>query len=265
MLRCASLNASAAAAALCIFSVPALAASLSTSNITSGGATVTISGHSGKWSYTLFKSSDLANAVPGYNCVATGISGSTLTLTGLDADTSYRVDAAVFDYCGGSGYLTNVSFTTAAGATNPALTISNLTGSLITTPSATLTIANHTDAWYYKYTVPQGGTCSSEVASGTSTKNVTGLAGNTSYTFKAYSDSTCSTELAAAANAFLTRPAKPTSFTVTAGTARVELTAQITGTGVLSKWQYRQKASTDNDTSALGKTSAPPPPRSPTG
>ena len=62
--------------------------------------------------------------------------------------------------------------------------------------TATLTIANHSENWYYKYTSPDGGTCSS-AQSGT-TADVSGLTGGMTYTFKAYSDSTCSTLLATA-------------------------------------------------------------------
>ena len=86
--------------------------------------------------------------------------------------------------------------------------------------------------------------------SGTSA-GLTGLAGNTSYTFKAYSDSGCSTELAVA-TAFLTKPGKPTTPTATAGAASGTLTlaATVTGGGAISKWQYVKK----EGTSAWGTT-----------
>ena len=73
---------------------------------------------------------------------------------------------------------------------NPALTASNLG-----TTTATLTIAHHSGNWYYQHT-NTGATCDGPV-SGTS-KDLTGLTANTAYTYSAYSDSACSTLLAAA-------------------------------------------------------------------
>ena len=61
----------------------------------------------------------------------------------------------------------------------------------------------HTGDWYYKYTSPAGGSCSASAVTGTSV-DLTGLDGNTSYTYKAYSDSGCNTELAS--ETFLTKP-----------------------------------------------------------
>ena len=66
--------------------------------------------------------------------------------------------------------------------------------------TATLTIANHSGNWYYKANAAPYTSCLSNAVPTTST-SLTSLAGNTSYTFKAYSNSVCSTELAAAAAA----------------------------------------------------------------
>ena len=71
-----------------------------------------------------------------------------------------------------------------------------LTSSSVTATTATLTIANHAGDWYYKHT-NTGATCDGPV-SGTS-KNLTGLTAGTSYTYSAYSDSSCATLLATAA------------------------------------------------------------------
>ena len=113
-----------------------------------------------------------------------------------------------------------------------------LTVSSVTHHSATLTIGNHTGDWYYKATTPTSGVCSA-TAVATASLDLADLAGNTSYTFKAYSNSTCATELATA-SAFLTKPAKPSKPTVTAGAGRDTLTlsASVTGDGTLTKWQY---------------------------
>ena len=72
-----------------------------------------------------------------------------------------------------------------------------LATSNVTDTSVTLTIAGHSGNWHYQYTTPTGGSCAS--AGSGSTANVTGLSPNVAYTFKAYSDSSCSTELATAA------------------------------------------------------------------
>ena len=113
-----------------------------------------------------------------------------------------------------------------------------LTVSSVTHHSATLTIGNHTGDWYYKATTPTSGVCSATAVT-TASLDLADLAGNTSYTFTAYSNSTCATELATA-SAFLTKPAKPSKPTVTAGAGRDTLTlsASVTGDGTLTKWQY---------------------------
>ena len=95
-------------------------------------------------------------------------------------------------------------------APNPSLTASNVAAT-----TATLTVANHADAWYYKHT-NTGATCDGPV-SGT-TKNLTGLSAGTSYTYSAYSDSGCtSANLLATAAAFTTPhspPGAPTNLRV---------------------------------------------------
>ena len=126
--------------------------------------------------------------------------------------------------------------------------VSTLTATDVTHNAARLTIADHSGAWYYKYTSPDDGSCSS-VSSGTTTASLSSLAGNTSYTFKAYSDSSCTTELTSASTdvVLLTQPAKPTTPTVTAGVGSGKLTISSSvsgGSGALKKWQY----TTDNGT-----------------
>ena len=69
-----------------------------------------------------------------------------------------------------------------------------------------LTIANHSGEWYYKYTSPAVGNCSSAVSAGTDTARATGLVYNTSYTFAAYSDNGCSAELATASSVTTLNP-----------------------------------------------------------
>ena len=69
-----------------------------------------------------------------------------------------------------------------------------LTASQETRNTATLTIAHHTGNWWHKQTSPGTGRCSTAISGVTA--NLTGLTPGTPYTWKAYSDSGCSTEIA---------------------------------------------------------------------
>ena len=76
---------------------------------------------------------------------------------------------------------------------------------------------------------------------------LSGLAGNTSYTFKAYRDSSCTTELAATSATFLTKPGRPTQPTMTAGPGSGEVTLASTlsgGSGALTRWEYTKDGGT---------------------
>ena len=99
-----------------------------------------------------------------------------------------------------------------APATTPATTLS--AGSIGAT-NAVLTIANHTGNWYYKADTGPHTSCST-AQSGT-TATLSGLTAGTTYTYKAYSDSGCTTgNLLATASAFttLTPPSSPQSVSV---------------------------------------------------
>ena len=136
----------------------------------------------------------------------------------------------------------------AQGATPPPLVDENLASSSVEATTATLTISGYTAAWYYKANAAPDTGCKGPVAANTTTKALTNLSTNTSYTYKAYSDSGCSTELGAT-SPFLTKPGTPTTPVAAAGAGSGKLTinASVTGNGTLSKWQYQQKASTDSD------------------
>ena len=71
-----------------------------------------------------------------------------------------------------------------------------LTASSEEDDTATLTIGNYAAAngWYHKHTTPSNGTCSGKQTAAAA--SLSSLSGNTDYTYKAYSDSGCSTELA---------------------------------------------------------------------
>ena len=209
---------------------------LSADTVTRTTATLTLGGHTGNWWWT---------KDGGATCSNTGVSGDTLSLTDLSAGTTYTINAFSNSGCGPtSAEIAAVTFSTAAAVT--------LSASSVEATTATLTIANHTGAWYYKYTVPAtpAGSCSSVVASGTTTASLTGLAANTNHTFKAYSDSGCTTELTGASTDadFLTKPGKPTkpAAATSVGSGKLTVTASVTGSGTLSKWQYQQKEGNGN-------------------
>ena len=100
----------------------------------------------------------------------------------------------------GSGMIAIVGY---AKANTPALSAGSITAT-----TATLTLANNSAAWYYKKTSPTpAGTCTSRTSSQT-TVSLTSLTAGTSYTHKAYSDSSCTTEIGSAT--FTTKIAGPT-------------------------------------------------------
>ena len=67
----------------------------------------------------------------------------------------------------------------------------SLTTSGVTSTGATLNIASHSGQWWYQANTGPDASCQGPVASGTSTKALTGLTGGTAYIYSAYSDSTC--------------------------------------------------------------------------
>ena len=130
------------------------------------------------------------------------------TLSSLTNDTAYTIRVAAVNTTGDGAWSDEATGTPSAVT---------LTASNVTSGGATLTLAGHTAAWYYKYTAPSGGDCSSAVSAGTATATLTDLRGSTGYTFNAYGDSSCST-LLATAPAFTTSaptaPSAPTGLTI---------------------------------------------------
>ena len=183
---------------------------------------LTIANWSGDWYYKYTNPT-------GGTCSST-VSGATAIATGLNSNTSYTFKAYSDSSC------STVLATAAATSTLAAATLS-ATG--MTHNSATLTIANYSGSWYYKYT---SGSCSTTAVSGT-TVSVSGLAGNTSYTFNAYIDSSCAMALTTPTTdaQFLTKPAKPTTPTVTTGVGSgnlIIISPLRGGRGALTRWEY---------------------------
>ena len=215
---------------------------LNLNSVTSTSATLTLlSDHTGSWWWTMDNDTE--------TCTSDGVSGTTLTVSGLTETTTYTITAYGQEGCNDTDKIASLTFRTPI---TPAVPLpvqeGTLTASTVEATTATLTIGNYSGNWYYKATTPSDGTCSTDVVSGTSV-GLTGLSGNTSYTFKAYSDSACTNanELAVA-SAFLTKPGKPTTPTVVAGTGSGQLTlsASVSGSGAISKWQVQQKEGSGN-------------------
>ena len=152
------------------------------------------------------------------------ISATSHTLT-LTAGQTYSVGVEAHNARGGSNPSTS-EFSGATTSTTAALNVS-LAASDVKETTATLTLSNWRAAWWHKKTSGPGTATCTPVASGTTTATLSGLAGGTSYTFTAYSDSACT--------------AKITSAATDAEFSTVGLTAgSVTGAGTtltLSNWK----------------------------
>ena len=131
---------------------------------------------------------------------------TTHTIPSLTNDTAYTIRVRADNATGAGAWSADAAGTPAAVT---------LTASAVGTATAKLTLAGHGGRWYYKYTVPGGDTSCTPV-SGTAADPVrgaaadlTGLDAGTRYTFTAYRDAICATELASAAP-FLTGPGQVT-------------------------------------------------------
>ena len=147
--------------------------SLGVSAVTSTTATLTRSWSAGNWY--------VKQTAPSVGSCSSAISGTTHGLSPLAAGTTYTYKA-----------YSNVSCTTelaSATFTTPALTAGGTGGDQVT-----LTFSGHTGSWYVKQTAPTSGSCSTAIS--TSTRLITTLSRSTTYTYKAYSDAGCATELA---------------------------------------------------------------------
>ncbi len=194
----------------------AVVKALTVSGITATGATLTLTGHVGSWYYK-------ASSGPHTTCSTAQSQGVAATLSGLTPGSTYTYSA--YRYSGCSGWIVTASGFTTLG---PTLSSSNVTGT-----TATLTIGNHTAAWYYKADKAPHTTCQGPVSANDSDVDLTGLSSGTSYTYSAYSDSGCAT-LLTTAKAFTTAVVK--ALTVSGITATG---ATLTLTGHVGSWYYK--------------------------
>ena len=159
-------------------------ASLTPGSVTSTTATLAIAGHSGNWY--------LKQTAPTTGTCSSAITGTTHNLSTLTAGTTYTYKAYSDSNCTTANELATATFTTPA----------SLTASSVTSTTATLTIAGHSGDWYLKRTSPTAGTCTPAIS--TTTLDLSTLTAGTTYTYKAYSDSNCSTENELATATFTT-------------------------------------------------------------
>ena len=202
---------------------------LTASAVTATGATLTIGAHTAQWWYQ-------ADTGPHATCQGpVAANTSTKNLTGLTAGTTYTYSAYSASGCATANEIASETFTTPV----------TLTASNVTATGATLTIAGHTGQWWYQADTGPHATCQGPVAANTSTKALTGLTAGTTYAYKAYSDSTCTTANLLASETFTVASLTASNVTTT--------TATLTLSGPTNWWVKRTSPA---DTACTVKTAA---------
>ena len=145
---------------------------LTASALSKTGATLTLAGYTGGWWY---------NRAADATCHSVASGTTTLTLTSLTKGTPYTYTAYSQAGCASADEIVSVTFTT-----------HGLVASSLNSTSATLTLIGHSGDWWLKKTAPTPvGTCTageSDFSHALST-----LTTGTTYTYTAYSDSSCTT------------------------------------------------------------------------
>ena len=167
------------------------APTLRASAVTQTTATLTRSHFTGTWYYK-------ADKAPHTACSAAQ-TGNTAALTGLSAGTSYTYRAYSDSTC-----TTELTTATTRARFTAQRAVATLRADAITRTGARLTIGNHSGAWWHQgYRTCRRGTAyfhclptaCTAVASGTARAILTGLTPDAAYTWKAYSNGSCATEL----------------------------------------------------------------------
>ena len=124
--------------------------------------------------------------------------------------------------------------------TYPNFAKNSLVGSNLGATAVTLTVSEHTGQWWYKSTTSGMTTCTD--AGSAASARVAGLTKNTSYTFTAYSNSTCTTAIGTAALPFTTlTPTLRADATTNAGEVRLILWSwNVSQDG---QWHYKHNQS----------------------
>ena len=198
---------------------------LSTSNVSATGATLTLYGHTGGWWYK----GGVRNGASG-NC--TPVTGSTsVTLSTLTANQTYEYHAYSAAGCASANLIATAIFRTVKSGSAATIALTN-----VTQTTARAELKNRTGAWWYAVDPRRGaagpcttGQTSSYVAS------LSGLDHSSPYTFTAYSDSSCSTEITNVG--FSTKsdtiPAELTASNVGVSTARLTIDRHT------AQWWYK--------------------------
>ena len=146
---------------------------------------------------------------------------------------THTVTSTGADYSGASG-----AILTATGAENEVY----LSVRAVEATNVSLTLNNQTAQWWVKETSPSNGSCIN-VAAGVTTRNFFSLSPGTSYTYKAYSDNTCATELDSAS--FLTKPGQVAGVTATPKDAALDV-AWTAQTGAVTGYRVQWKSGSES-------------------
>ncbi len=175
--------------------------------------------------------SDVTNS-PWTTSSALGTSTLSYEITNLTNGVEYDVQVQATNVAGDSAW------SDSSEATPPSLTASNLTDTAATLTLGGTISGNTTDSWWLKRTSPADTTCTSKGT--TYTHSLTSLTPGDTYTYTAYSDSSCSSSFA------------DVTFTTLELTASkiTDTTATLTLTGNTSSWYYKADKSPDNSCSS---------------
>ena len=161
---------------------------LLTHDVTKTAVNIELYGHDGQsdpdWSYAITASG--ASQSLGCIRVSRGNGGA---FNGLTAGTDYTAEAFWGLACDSTKSIATADFTTLANDAGP---LPDLSVSNIGNNGATLSLANHTDAWWYQgYSRESGLGACTKVNAGTTTVTLTGLDTNTTYHYAAYGGPGC--------------------------------------------------------------------------
>ena len=156
---------------------------LTATSVTQTTATLNLSNWASAWWHK-----KTTPTTPAGTCTSVAANTTTANLSSLTAGTAHTWEVYSATGCNASDKIADVDFSTSAAV--------SLAASNVKETSATLTISNHTAAWWYKGNQTNA-SCTS-VAANTATASLSGLTGGTDYTYKAYSENTCTTELTTA-------------------------------------------------------------------
>ena len=206
------------------------ASALYATNITADSATLTLANRTGNWWLSRTTPADTT-------CKSKGTT-YTEDLTGLTPSTNYTYAAYSDASC--TTEITDASFTTSAQAAKA------LRATGITHNRATLTLANHSGDWWLSRTIPADTTCKSKGT--TYTESLASLTPSTDYTYAAYSNSNCSTEIA---DVSFQTTAKLPALTVSSITVS---SAKLTLTNHSSSWYLQRITPSDTTCKSKGTT-----------